>query len=52
MTALIIPAAVPMAFAIPALSGVGVGLLLMALIGSLIPIKSVLSIDPVSVIGG
>ncbi|WDF82756.1 ABC transporter permease [Lacticaseibacillus pabuli] len=52
VTAFIIPAAVPMAFDIPILSAVGGGLLVMALIGSLIPIKSVLSVDPVSVIGG
>lgn len=52
VTALAIPATVPMAFDVPALSGVGLGLLLMALIGSLIPIRSVLHVDPVSAIGG
>lgn len=52
ITALVIPPAIPMAFDIPVLSAVGAGLLVMALIGGLIPIKSVLSVDPVSVIGG
>ena len=51
-TAAVMPSAVPMAFDIPALAEVGLGLLVMALLGSLIPIKSVLSVDPVSVIGG
>ncbi|GEN48645.1 ABC transporter permease [Ligilactobacillus pobuzihii] len=51
-TALVIPASVPMAFDIPVLGAVGAGLLVMAMIGGLIPIKSVLSVDPVSVIGG
>ncbi|WP_288760556.1 ABC transporter permease [uncultured Lacticaseibacillus sp.] len=52
VTALVVPAAVPMAFDIPALSGVAVALLVMAMLGALVPIKSVLSVDPVSVIGG
>ncbi|HBF74626.1 MAG TPA: ABC transporter permease, partial [Lactobacillus sp.] len=52
ITAWIIPANVPMAFDIPVLGNVGVGLLVMAMIGGLIPIKSVVSVDPVSVIGG
>ena len=51
-TAFAIPATVPMAFDIPVLSAVGAGLLLMAMIGGLIPIRSVLRVDPVSVIGG
>lgn len=51
-TAFIIPASIPMAFDIPVLSAVGGGLLVMAMIGGLIPIKSVVSVDPVSVIGG
>lgn len=51
-TAFIIPNSVPMFFDIPILISVGIGLLLMALIGSLIPIRSVLKVDPVSVIGG
>lgn len=52
ITALIIPAAVPMSFNIPILSGVGIGLILTGLLGSLIPIKIILNVDPVSVIGG
>lgn len=52
VTAIVMPPAVPMAFDIPTLAAVGSGLLVMALLGSLIPVKSVLSVDPVSVIGG
>lgn len=52
VTAVIMPAAVPMAFDIPTLSAVGVGILVMAFIGGLIPLRSVLRIDPVSAIGG
>ncbi|WP_257607276.1 ABC transporter permease [Weissella sagaensis] len=52
LTSVIMPASVPVAFDIPVLGGVGLGLLLMALIGSLIPVRSVLKIDPVSAIGG
>ncbi|WP_334328307.1 ABC transporter permease [Companilactobacillus sp. HBUAS59699] len=51
-TAFVIPAAVPMSFNIPILSGVGIGLVLTGLLGSLIPIKIILNVDPVSVIGG
>ncbi len=39
ITAWIIPANVPMAFDIPVLGGVGVGLLVMAMIGGLIPMQ-------------
>jgi len=52
VTALVMPASVPMAFDIPILTAVGAGLLVMAMIGGLIPIRSVLRVDPVSVIGG
>ncbi|WP_125704192.1 FtsX-like permease family protein [Lacticaseibacillus daqingensis] len=52
LTAVMIPASVPMAFDVPLLAAVGLGLLVMALIGGLIPIRSVLKVDPVSVIGG
>lgn len=52
VTGLVIPAQVPMAFDVPLLAAVGLGILIMALIGSLIPVKTVLSVDPVSVIGG
>lgn len=51
-TALIMPATVPMSFNIPILSAVGFGLILTGLLGSLIPIKIILNVDPVSVIGG
>ena len=52
LTAVGMPASVPMAFDVPMLSAVGAGLLVMALLGSLIPIRSVVKVDPVSVIGG
>lgn len=51
-TAFAMPAAVPMAFDVPMLAVVGLGLVLMALLGSLVPVRSVLRVDPVSVIGG
>jgi putative ABC transport system permease protein len=34
------------------LSAVGVGLVITALLGALVPIRSVIKLDPVSVIGG
>ena len=52
ITALSMPAAVPMAFDIPILIIVGIGLMIMSLIGGLIPVRSVLRVDPISVIGG
>ncbi|GAX06622.1 antimicrobial peptide ABC transporter permease protein [Secundilactobacillus pentosiphilus] len=52
VTGLVIPAQVPMAFNIPLLAVVGLVILVMALIGSLIPVKTVLNVDPVSVMGG
>lgn len=52
VTALIIPNSVPMSFNIPILSSVGTGLILTGIIGALIPIKLILNVDPVSVIGG
>ncbi|MFC6175768.1 FtsX-like permease family protein [Companilactobacillus huachuanensis] len=52
ITAFVMPAAVPMSFNIPVLSAVGLGLVLTGLLGSLIPIKIILNVDPVSVIGG
>ncbi|USQ69510.1 ABC transporter permease [Companilactobacillus allii] len=52
ITALIIPSAVPMSFNIPILSAVSLGLVFTGLLGSLIPIKIILKVDPVSVIGG
>jgi len=52
ITAFAMSAAVPMSFNIPILSAVGFGLILTGLLGSLIPIKIILNVDPVSVIGG
>ncbi|TLQ04408.1 ABC transporter permease [Pediococcus stilesii] len=52
ITAFTMPAAVPMAFDIPALAAVGAGLMVTALLGGLLPIRSVIKVDPVSVIGG
>ncbi|GEO63632.1 FtsX-like permease family protein [Companilactobacillus nantensis] len=52
ITAFAMPNAVPMSFNIPILSAVGLGLILTGLLGSLIPIKIILNVDPVSVIGG
>ncbi len=52
ITAVSLPAAVPMALDIPVLITVGVGLLVMALLGGLVPVRRVLRVDPVSVIGG
>lgn len=52
ITAVSLPPVVPMAFDIPVLSAVAAGLLVMSVIGGLIPIRTVLKVDPVSVIGG
>lgn len=52
LTALALPAAVPMTFDIPLMSAVSVGLLVMSMLGSLVPTRVVLKVDPVSVIGG
>lgn len=52
ITAFIIPKAVPMAFNLPLLTAVGGGLLVISILGSLIPVKTILKVDPVSVIGG
>lgn len=51
-TALSIPASVPMAFNINFMTIVSIGLIFMAILGSLIPVRIVLKVDPVSVIGG
>ncbi|WP_461213483.1 FtsX-like permease family protein [Lacticaseibacillus sp. GG6-2] len=51
-TALAMPAAVPMSFLIPALSAVAAALIVIAMLGAVIPVRSVLAVDPVSVIGG
>lgn len=52
ITAISMPSAVPMAFDISILITVGIGLMIMSLIGGLIPVRSVLRVDPISVIGG
>lgn len=52
ITAAAMPAVVPMAFSLPLLSAVGVGLLAMGLIGGLIPVRRVVKVDPLTVIGG
>jgi len=52
VTAMALPAAVPMSFNVPILSAVSIGLVFTGLLGSLIPIKIILKVDPVSVIGG
>ncbi|WP_125590803.1 ABC transporter permease [Companilactobacillus jidongensis] len=52
ITAIAMPAAVPISFNIPILSAIGIGLVLTGLLGSLIPIRIILHVDPVSVIGG
>lgn len=51
LTAVLLPAAVPMNFS-PAIMVVGtVGMLLMGIIGSLIPVRSILKVDPAQAIG-
>lgn len=52
LTAISIPAAVPMSFDLSLLSLVGLALLVISILGSLIPVKTILKVDPVSVIGG
>lgn len=51
-TFLAVPAAVPLAVNLPLLGGVSVGLIGMALLGTLIPVRTILKVDPVTVIGG
>ena len=52
VTASFIPAAVPMYFSVPLLSTVAAGLVVVALLGVIIPIRIVTRVDPVTVIGG
>ncbi|ANZ69222.1 ABC transporter permease [Pediococcus claussenii] len=52
LTALVLPSAVPIAFDLPVLFGVGLGIILTSLLGGLLPIRSVIKVDPISVIGG
>ncbi|MBA1392415.1 ABC transporter permease [Lactobacillus sp. XV13L] len=50
-TAKLLPAAVPMSFTPQIIVSGTVGLLLMGVIGSLIPVRSILKVDPVKAIG-
>ena len=52
LTKISMPSAVPMAFDMPILSSVAFGLFITALIGGLMPVRSLLKLDPVKVIGG
>ncbi len=52
LTALMIPTSVPMNFNLPILSLVALGLVLTSVLGAIIPIRTILKVDPVSVIGG
>ncbi|MFD1126481.1 ABC transporter permease [Lentilactobacillus raoultii] len=52
VTANLIPFGVPMAFNVPGLSMMGIGLLLMGVIGAAIPARKIATVDPVQVIGG
>ncbi|KRN02321.1 peptide ABC transporter permease [Levilactobacillus senmaizukei DSM 21775 = NBRC 103853] len=51
-TVLALPAGVPMSFNLPLLAGVTGGILLTGVVGALIPVRIILHVDPVSVIGG
>lgn len=51
-TVLALPVGVPMSFNLPLLGGVTAGILLTGVIGALIPVRLILRVDPVSVIGG
>ena len=51
-TALVIPTNVPMTFDLKFLSLVSVGLMLTSVLGSLIPVRAILRIDPAQAIGG
>ena len=51
ITNLIIPAAVPMTFNVPVLSAVAAGLVLTSIIGAILPVRTIMKIDPVKVIG-
>lgn len=51
-TASVIPIGVPMAFNLPVLTWISIGLLIMGFIGSAIPAQKIATVDPVKVIGG
>ncbi|WP_304056732.1 ABC transporter permease [Levilactobacillus namurensis] len=48
----ILPLGVPISFNLPLLAGVTGGILLTGILGALIPVKLILKVDPVTVIGG
>ena len=51
-TGSLIPVGVPMAFNIPVLTWISIGLMIMGVIGAAIPAQKIATVDPVSVIGG
>ncbi|MCH5464405.1 ABC transporter permease [Levilactobacillus tujiorum] len=51
-TVLALPVGVPMSFNLSLLIGVTGGILLTGIVGALIPVKVILNVDPVSVMGG
>ena len=52
LTGSLIPVGVPMAFDIPVLTWISIGLMIMGVIGAAIPAQKIATVDPVSVIGG
>ncbi|MQS51991.1 ABC transporter permease [Companilactobacillus mishanensis] len=52
LTALLIPTSVPMNFNFPMLSLVALGLIITSILGAIIPVRTILKVDPVTVIGG
>ena len=51
VTAAVLPAAVPMSFTTTIMIAGTLGMLVMGIIGSLIPIRSILKVDPAKAIG-
>ena len=52
ITAFFLPSAVPISFNIPLLGLVALGLLITSSLGALLPVRAILKVDPVKVIGG
>ncbi|GAA2984186.1 ABC transporter permease [Lentilactobacillus parakefiri] len=52
LTGWLLPVGVPMAFDIPVLTWISIGLMIMGVIGAAIPAQKIATVDPVSVIGG
>ena len=52
LTGWMLPVGVPMAFNIPVLIWISIGLMIMGVIGAAIPARKIATVDPVSVIGG